>query len=248
RVVGPTRLPKDDDIVRAKIDYFQRQTDVYISEDNDYDDITRNWMQFHGLECSIRETFFIRDGELWLGSDIESYASATRLNVYRPRGRALETKVNYVDPMWRKKAAEEAAALRIKGTIKPFRLGTVRYTSTDRQHRRDGAEPVPFYIAPSDLLARRTGVEGMTRTGKSNMIKHTVATVKRVADDGSVPIGQLIYDLNGEYANANQQDKGSIADVYPGDTIRYRLIPAPGFEELRTNFYEQLTEGFGLIQ
>lgn len=248
RVIGPARLPKDDEIVRAKIDYYQKQTGIHAENDSDYDDVTRNWMQFHGLECSIRGTFFIREGELWLGSDIESYASATRLNVYRPRGRALQTIVNYVDPIRRKKAADEAAALGLKGEIKPFRIGTVRYTSTDRQHRRDAGEYVPFFIAPSDLLARRTGVEGMTRTGKSNMIKHTVSTVKRVADEGAVPIGQLIYDLNGEYANANQQDKGSIADIYPNDTVRYRLVPAAGFEELRTNFYEQLDEGFAIIR
>lgn len=248
RVIGPARLPKDDEIVRAKIDYYQKQTGVHATDESDYDDVTRNWMQFHGLECSIRGTFFIRDGALWLGSDIESYASATRLNVYRPRGRALQTIVNYVDPIRRKKAADEAAALGLAGAIQPFRIGTVRYTSTDRQHRRDDGEFVPFYIAPSDLLARRTGVEGMTRTGKSNLIKHTVSTVKRVADEGGVPIGQLIYDLNGEYANANQQDRGSIADVYPRDTVRYRLVPATGFEELRTNFYEQLHEGFAVIQ
>lgn len=248
RVIGPARLPKDDETVRAKIDYFQKQTEVHGSRDRDYDDVTRNWMQFHGLECSIRGTFFIRDGELWLGSDIESYFSATRLNVYRPRGRALETIVNYVDPIRRKKAAADAAALGIKGPIQPFLVGTVRYTSTDRQHRRDEGEHVPFYIAPSDLLARRTFAAGMTRTGKSNLVKHLVSTVKRVADDGGVPIGQLIYDLNGEYANANQQDKGSIADVYPNDTVRYRLVPAAGFEELRTNFYEQLHEGFAIIQ
>lgn len=30
--------------------------------------------------------------------------------------------------------------------------------------------------------------------------------------------------MNGEYANANQQDKGAIADVYPGETIRYRML------------------------
>ena len=248
RVIGTAKLPKDDQLVTAKIDYFQRQTDIQPTEEREVDDITRSSMQFHGLECSIRGTFFIRGGELWLGSDIESYASATRLNVYRPRGRALETIVNYVDPIRRKKAAAEAKALGLPGAIQPFRVGTVRYTSTDRLHRRDAGEHVPFYVSPSDLLARRTGVEGMTRTGKSNMIKHTVSTVKRVADSGGVPIGQLIYDLNGEYANANQQDKGSIADVYPTDTVRYRLVPATGFQELRTNFYEQLEEGFAIIR
>ncbi len=28
-------------------------------------------------------------------------------------------------------------------------------------------------------------------------------------------IGQIIYDINGEYANANQQDQGAMADIYP---------------------------------
>ncbi|MCX7754806.1 MAG: hypothetical protein N2117_06115, partial [Anaerolineales bacterium] len=61
-------------------------------------------------------------------------------------------------------------------------------------------------------------------------------------------IGQIIYDINGEYANANQQDKGALADIYPQDTVRYRMLETPGFRELRTNFYEQLNEGFGIIQ
>ncbi len=132
--------------------------------------------------------------------------------------------------------------------MQPFRLGTVRYTSTDRLHRRDDAEKVAVTIQPGDFLARRTAVLGMTRTGKSNMVKHTISVVKRVADEGGAQIGQIVFDLNGEYANANQQDQGSIADVYPGDTVRYRMLPTPGFRELQNNFYLQLNEGFGIIQ
>jgi len=125
----------------------------------------------------------------------------------------------------------------------------VRYTSTDRLHRKSQkAEKVPVFVQPSDFLARRTAVLGMTRTGKSNMIKQMVSVVKRVADSGGVKIGQIIYDINGEYANANQQDRGALADIYTNDTIRYRMMETVGFEELRTNFYEQLNEGFGIIQ
>ena len=80
------------------------------------------------------------------------------------------------------------------------------------------------------------------------MIKQMVSVVKRVADKGKIKIGQIIYDINGEYANANQQDQGSLADIYTHDTVRYRMMETPGFEELRTNFYEQLNEGFGIIQ
>jgi hypothetical protein len=80
------------------------------------------------------------------------------------------------------------------------------------------------------------------------MIKQLVAVVKRVADEGGINIGQIIYDVNGEYANANQQDKGSIADIYPNQTVRYRMLKTPGFEELQNNFYIQLTEGLEIIR
>ncbi len=248
RVTGSTHLPQDADMIRAKIDNFQQQTGVYLTEGGrDFDDITKNMLQFSGLECRVLGTFYVQDNELWLGSDIESFAVAARFNVYRPRGEALKTIVNYVDPIRRKKAEEDAKLLGIEKPIKPFQIGTVRYTSTDRLHRGEGETKVPFSIQPSDFLARRTAVLGMTRTGKSNMVKQTVSVVKRIADECEVSIGQIIYDINGEYANANQQDQGAIADIYSSDTIRYRMVKTDGFEELQNNFYIQLQEGFNTI-
>lgn len=249
RVVGSAKLPQDDDLVRTKIDNYQQQTDIY-GETNprDYDDITRNQLQFGGLACNVLGTFYQREGELWLGSDLESFATASRLNVYRPRESALEIIVNHLDPLRRQKAIEDAQQLGIEKPIAPFQVGTVRYTSTDRLHRRADDDKVPVRIQPSDFLARRTAVLGMTRTGKSNMVKQTVSVVKRIADESGIPIGQIIYDINGEYANANQQDKGAIADVYPSDTIRYRMLETAGFQDLRNNFYEQLAEGFNIIK
>ena len=250
RVLGSTKLPQDDDLVRTKIDFFQQRTNVFgDNTEREIDDITQNQLQFGGLRCRVLGTFYTSDGELWLGSDIESFATASRMNVYRPHGDALNIIVNYVDPM-RKNAAKEAAQLLgLPSEPTPFQIGTVRYTSTDRLHRKSQkAEKVPVFVQPSDFLARRTAVLGMTRTGKSNMIKQMVSVVKRVADSGGVKIGQIIYDINGEYANANQQDRGALADIYTNDTIRYRTMETVGFEELRTNFYEQLNEGFGIIQ
>ncbi len=249
RVIGSAKLPQDDDLVRTKIDYFKERKDIFGANGREIDDITRNELQFGGLQCRILGTFFVSDGELWLGSDIESFATASRLNVYRPHGDSLNTIVNYVDPIRRRTAQETAQELGLGQDIKPFQIGTVRYTSTDRLHRRDPRSvKVSVSVQPSDFLARRTAVLGMTRTGKSNMIKQMVSVVKRVADESKAKIGQIIYDINGEYANANQQDKGAIADIYPKDTVRYRMMETPGFEELRTNFYDQLNEGFGIIQ
>ncbi|MCC7435020.1 MAG: DUF87 domain-containing protein [Methanoregulaceae archaeon] len=254
RVVGSCKLPQDDDLVRTKIDHFQQQEDIFqvpSASDTvrrDFDDITRSQMQFGGLECRVLGTFFVRGDALCLGSDLESFSTATRLRVYRPRASALETIVNHIDPARREAALAEARALGIENPVAPLRVGTVRYTSTDRLHRGGQAEMVPVFIQPSDFLARRTAVLGMTRTGKSNMVKQTVSVVKRVADQSGVNIGQLIYDINGEYANANQQDRGSIADIYPDDTVRYRMLQTEGFLELQNNFYVQVNEGFGLIQ
>jgi len=245
RVVKSSPLPQDDDMLAALVDHYQDQDRVFGGRG--LDDITRNQMQFGGLECKVLGTFYAVDGQLRLGSDLESFYMAVRLAVYRPRGEALGTIVNYVDPGRLKRAHEEFKRLGVTREISPFEIGTVRYTSTDRMHRGQASELVRVFIQPSDFLARRTAVFGMTRTGKSNMIKQLVSVIKRVADEGGVPIGQLIYDMNGEYANANQQDQGALADIYPDETVRYRMLPAPGFEVLGTNFYEQLEEGFSII-
>jgi hypothetical protein len=95
RVVGSARLPQDDDLIRTKVDNYQQQTDIHgETTERDYDDLTYNQLQFGGLECTVLGTFFVRDNELWLGSDLESFATAARLSVYRPRGNALEIIVN----------------------------------------------------------------------------------------------------------------------------------------------------------
>ena len=248
RVIGSTKLPQNDDLVRAKIDHFKDQPGVFPTDGaREFDDITQNEMQFGGLECRVLGTFFSHNDELWLGSDLESFASAARYYVYRPRGAALRIIVNHVDPLRRNAARDEAEQLGIRESVVPFPIGTVRYTSTDRLHRRDIAEHVEVAIQPSDFLARRTAVLGMTRTGKSNTIKQLVSVVKRIADDAQVNIGQIIYDINGEYANANRQDEGALADVYE-DTVRYRMLETDNFRDLRNDFYVYLNDGFRTIK
>lgn len=249
RVVGSAPLPRDSEMIGTRIDHFQQRQSEYIdANEKDYDDLTKHTMQYGGLSCRILGTFYVRDGDLKLGSDLESFAASVRLHVYRPRGKSLRTIVNYVDPIRRSASEEEARQLGLQKPIPPFRIGTVRYTSTDRLHRQSDAEHVEVCIQPSDFLARRTAVLGMTRTGKSNMVKQTVSVVKRVSDDANLPIGQLIYDINGEYANANNIDKGSLANIYANETIRYRTIKTSGFEELQNNFYLQLSEGLSIIR
>jgi hypothetical protein len=71
-----------------------------------------------------------------------------------------------------------------------------------------------------------------------------VSAVALSALETDLPIGQVIFDINGEYSNANNQDEGSsIADVFGDNTIRYRASFAPGFRDVRVNFYESLDMG-----
>jgi len=114
----------------------------------------------------------------------------------------------------------------------------------------------------------------MTRTGKSNTVKKIVqacvdmsqcAPYRRLPDrvddvadvldpfteQGSpkYPIGQIIFDLNGEYANPNLQDEGTaIFDLYQDITDRYSVIEQPGFKVMKVNFYKEIETGFELIR
>ena len=238
RVNGTAKLPQDDEMIKTKIDGFEKSKSMF--ENEGYDVYTKNKMQFCGIDCRVLGTFFIRKEELVLGSDIETFYSSLKLNVYMPKGKSLEKIVNYVDPIRKNSVKSEY-------NVEPFRIGTVRYTSTDRLHRNTQEEMVPFNIQPSDFLSRRTAVLGMTRTGKSNMIKQTISVVKNISIKCNVKIGQLIYDINGEYANANQQDNGSISEIYKDECVRYRMIDSEGFKPILNNFYEQLEEGYSII-
>jgi hypothetical protein len=96
----------------------------------------------------------------------------------------------------------------------------------------------------------------MTRTGKSNTVKKIMeATVDlsdrgvQLDDEDLAPVGQIIFDVNGEYANANQQDQGTaIYELFADRTVRYSLLEKPGFKVMRLNFHADLEAGFGLVE
>ena len=247
RVIGSCKLPQDDDNIRTKLDSIQDSPSFNADETSGFDKLTQNMLQFSGLQCRVLGTFYMKNQELQLGSDIENFSASLTQKVYMPKGSVLETIVNYVDPIRKNKSKADFKALGIKTEVKPFRIGTVRYTSSDRLQRSEKKDLVPVEIQPSDFLARRTAVLGMTRTGKSNMVKQTVSVVKDISDKSNLPIGQLIFDINGEYANANNQDNGSISDVFKEECVRYRMIKSPGFKNLLNNFYEQIPDGFSII-
>lgn len=63
------------------------------------------------------------------------------------------------------------------------------------------------------------------------------------------PIGQIIFDVNGEYANDNQQDEGTaIYQLYKKDVTRYSILEKSGFKVMKLNFFQEVPEGFEMIR
>jgi hypothetical protein len=116
----------------------------------------------------------------------------------------------------------------------------------------------------------------MTRTGKSNTVKKIIQATVEIshqaglntemasneanlfdnnpsnpfAEDGKpkFPIGQIIFDINGEYANANLQDEGTaIFELYKDEVLRYSILNKANFRVMKTNFFEDIESGFELL-
>jgi Helicase HerA, central domain len=261
RVLRPAQLPTDQDVVASMIEYYKDNIRTGSTAGSQLDSYTRYEFSFSGVECSVLGTFY-KDagGRTRFGADVENFFSAHNYSVVKPGPQALALIANY--------RGED-----IPGGPSDVRIGVVRYSSSRRGQERENVS-VPVYVNAKDFAGKRTALFGMTRTGKSNTIKKMIEAIvemsgrapNTLADastlssqeilepfgvDGNprFPIGQIIFDINGEYANANLQDQGTaIFDRYANQTIRYAAIPKPGFRELKVNFYREIDNGFDLLR
>lgn len=175
--------------------------------DVDLDPFTRNRMSFTGLRCRILGTFYEEttdDGELVLqwGHDVDNFYATATYRVLKPMREGLSAIASYVKP-----APDELVEL--------VRIGSVRYSSTQRRARAAKQDDAAVLVNVHDFIGHKTGMFGMTRMGKSNTMKTVAARVFAVSErrrgQGGRPIGQLIFDPQGEYANPNTQDGTEIA-------------------------------------
>ncbi|MBK6871319.1 MAG: DUF87 domain-containing protein [Kineosporiaceae bacterium] len=238
RVLRPTKLPTDDDIVMAMVDHYKE-----ITPDQDgtpIDSYTRAEFQFSGLECRVIGTFYRdADARIRFAGDLDNFYSPHNYRVVKPTGRVLEYIVNFRDGG-------------IPGGVGDERIGRIRYSSS---LLHDPSVEAPVYVSALDFLGKRTALFGMTRTGKSNSVKKIIQATVGISDSGVqvggqplAPVGQIIFDINGEYANANQQDDGTaIFEQYPERVTRYSVLDKPGFKVMKLNFYRSIHDGFGLL-
>jgi hypothetical protein len=257
RVLGAAPMPNDlmDNIVRSETARRAIGSDTPHWDAKDFmDGYTRYQLSFAGLACEVVGTFYLGQNDkegsteplkLYFGTDINNFYPNRGLKVYKPVEEALASIVNFRDP-------DLTPDHKLKDYTVP--IGHVRYASTNRPMQ--GVDNVSVSIAPLDMLAQRTALFGMSRTGKSNTTKIIARAIYnlRRAETQQVKVGQLIFDYNGEYANENTQGGGNIKanalknvwreqDGKINDVITYGLSKpekeVPGDERrlLRINVY-----------
>lgn len=204
--------------------------------DIEMDPFTRNRVSFTGLRCRILGTFYEseRDGQRFLdfGADVDNFYATVAYRVLKPIGEGLSTIASFL----------KAPA----GEVEPVRVGTVRYSATQRRARASGQADAPVYINMWDFIGHKTALLGMTRTGKSNTAKTIVARTfvasETLRGRGEGPIGQLIFDPQGEYANANTQDETHIAAIGARHVSIYKFGAdgtQPHVKPLQINFFAE---------
>lgn len=217
RVMDAAQLPNSSEAERIRVETAQRvsgDTEKHWDSKDAMDAKTKVYLGYAAVECRIIGTFFLDENPrnveapliLKFGCDISNYYPNRGLKVYKPNAEALEKIVNYIDPL-----VLEDYRSRYSNTAR-VRLGQIRYASTNRKYQN--IDNVNVGIFPSDLLAQKSAVFGMTRTGKSNTVKIIAKSVyelryPRETADSPLRIGQIIFDPNGEYSNENVQDNNN---------------------------------------
>lgn len=195
---------------------------------------TQSELQWGALRCAVLGMFHpdVDDrSKVQFAGDVNNVVSAHRYKVYAPDLELLDIIVNgLVD-------AEGDTT---------FELGDLRLTESKLADLIDSAnakklKPTPVRVSIDKFKGARTAMFGKTRLGKSNVVKLIAqGIIDSTASDRSV--GQLIFDINGEYANDNEQDGSRSIRSANEDVCRvYALTARPDApsKPLRFNFYEQ---------
>lgn len=260
RAIKPCSIPSDSDLVTSKIEFYKEDIDITSSKSkgNALDDFTRFEFSFSGIECTVLGTFYKnKEGKTEFGADVENFYSSHYYKVYKLTGKNLGYVVN---------RPEDDKPLNPKANIQ---IGSVRYSSSNNIKSETNKDET-VYINSIDILGKRIALFGMTRTGKSNTIKKLIEATETLSSEAKLnldtttegfeesakpltkddlpkyPVGQIIFDINGEYANKNLQDGTAIFDKYSSKTIRYSILKKKeqGFKTMKVNFYQDIETGF----
>ncbi len=219
RVTGVSPTPLSNQVQQT---YFE----LHKKSMPELDRWTQSELQWGALDCDVVGMFYANPSDmqrLAFSGDVNNVVSAHRYKVFAPDEALLKIVVN--------------------GMVKPelqFEVGILR-TMECSLSSTGAASNIPVNISICDFRGCRTAMFGKTRLGKSNVVK-LIAQGVLEATKADKSIGQLIFDINGEYANDNPQDGNrSIRSAYEDRCHVYALTKrgATPSKPLRLNFYEK---------
>ncbi|TLS19452.1 MAG: DUF87 domain-containing protein [Betaproteobacteria bacterium] len=219
RVTGVSPTPLSNQVQQT---YFE----LHKKSMPELDVWTQSELQWGALDCDVLGMFYANPRnmqELQFSGDVNNVVSAHRYKVFAPDDALLRLIVN--------------------GMVKPEQrstIGTLR-TMECGLFSNGTVTNIPVEVSMRDFKGCRTAMFGKTRLGKSNVVK-LLAQAMLDATEADNSVGQLIFDINGEYANDNPQDGNrSLRSANEARSQVYALTPRPNTPSrpLRLNFYEQ---------
>ena len=190
------------------------------------DVFTQSELQWGALKTGVLGMFYPHPengDEVEFSGDINNFVSAHRYRVYAPDDDLLDLVVNSLVPL------EDR-----------FHIGELRITENRLPLPDRNLPNVGVFVSTRDFVGARTAMFGKTRLGKSNIVKLIAESIIE-ATGRSRNVGQLIFDVNGEYANDNPQDESrSLRSGHTERCVVYALTEKKGTESkpLKLNFFE----------
>jgi DNA helicase HerA-like ATPase len=219
RVIEPAPTPLSGEVQQT---YFELQKRSM----PELDRFTQSELQWGALKTRVLGMFYPHpenQGAIEFSGDLNNYVSAHKYRVYAPNERLLNLIVNSLIPDENR-----------------FELGTLRMTECRLSLPAVEQPNVQANVSTKDFMGTRTAMFGKTRYGKSNVIKliaqSLIETTRKTKN-----VGQIIFDINGEYANPNPQDNNSsLAAGFSESCKVYAITPKEGVDSkpLKLNFYE----------
>jgi len=190
------------------------------------DIFTQSELQWGALKTGVLGMFYPHPQKadiVEFSGDLNNFVSAHKYRVYAPSNDLLGLVTNSIVPQENR-----------------FLIGKLRLTECRLPLPGKEQPDVNVYLSTNDFVGCRTAMFGKTRLGKSNVVKLIVQSlIETTAETKNV--GQLIFDMNGEYANDNPQDDNfSIRSAYPDRCVVYALTKKEKTDSkpLRMDFYE----------
>ena len=192
------------------------------------DVFTQSELQWGALKTGVLGMFYPcpdkgKLDEVEFSGDLNNFVSAHKYLVYSPNEELLNLITNSMVPGENR-----------------FIIGNLRLTEC-RLPLPDKTQPkIPVFVSTKDFMGTRTAMFGKTRLGKSNVVKLVAQSLIETTKNTN-NVGQLIFDINGEYANDNpQDDSSSLKSVYQERCEVYALTKKQNTDSkpLRLDFYE----------